>query len=132
MPSAFTEWVLLDGLGRDRARLIYSRLREMYFLHPAGRWFTPAAVAPVLEAGYLALRGLTPGVYGLSESGRARRRELPDAPEAEGACDGCDQVRPVRPSRSGEGYEFLCAACRERGAARVEEVYGIQASLTAA
>ena len=128
MPSALIEWLLLTGLRAERGRLIYSRLREMYFLFPAGRWFTPAAVAPVLEAGYLALRGLTPGVYRLSERGRARQQALPAAPEAEGVCD---QVRLVRPSLSGEGYEFPCASRRVWPDAP-EEVYVIETSYSPA
>lgn len=124
--TELSEWLILNGLTGDRAQLIHSRLREMFFLHPSGRWFAPAAVAPLLAAGYLEQRGLTPGVYRLSECGRARQWTLGDGPEVAGICDRCARIRRVRPRPLGEGHELLCEACRVaamEGADVIETAY---------
>lgn len=121
------EWLLLNALRGGRSRLIYSRGKGAYFLHPGGRWFAGATVDAAVAGGLLELAGLTPGVYRLSERGRARWQTMPDDTAVEGACDECGRAGRLHPRRYGETCWFLCAPCR-RWADAQEEVYVIEAS----
>lgn len=108
MPS---QWQLLNDLRRPDARLIYSRQRDAYFLHPLSRWVDRQLGDRLLADALVEQAGLTPGVYRVTARGRRMWARQPRDIEIEGVCDRCAHGATVRPHRQDGLCLFLCARC---------------------